>query len=122
MTPSIFWSLLKQSFAEWQRDKVSRLAAALAYYTAFALAPVLVIVIAIASFLFEQSTVQDRIIDQLQSLLGKDGAEMVRQMLVSAQSQDSNSFLATVVGVVLLLWALRGCLFIFKTRSIRSGT
>ncbi|PZO21790.1 MAG: ribonuclease BN [Leptolyngbya foveolarum] len=108
MNPSIFWSLLKQSFAEWQRDKVSRLAAALAYYTAFALAPVLVIVIAIASFLFEQSTVQGRIIDQLQSLLGKDGAEMVREMLVSAQSQDSNSFLATVVGVALLILGASG--------------
>lgn len=108
MNPSIFWSLLKQSFAEWQRDKVARLAAALAYYTAFALAPVLVIVIAIASFLFEQSTVQGRIIDQLQSLLGKDGAEMVREMLVSAQSQDSNSFLATVVGVALLILGASG--------------
>ncbi len=108
MTLSIFWSLLKQSFAEWQRDKVSRLAAALAYYTAFALAPVLVIVIAIASFLFEQSTVQGRIIDQLQNLLGEDGAELVRQMLVSAQSQDSNSFLATVVGFALLILGASG--------------
>jgi len=108
MNPSTLWSLLKQSFAEWQRDKVSRLAAALAYYTAFALAPVLVIVIAIASFLFEQSAVQDRIIAQLQSLLGNDGAEMVREMLISAQSQDSNSLLATVVGVVLLIAGASG--------------
>ena len=108
MTPSILWSLLKQSFAEWQRDKVSRLAAALAYYTAFALAPVLVIVIAIASFLFEQSTVQGRIIDQLQGLLGEDGAKMVQEMLVSAQSQDSNSFLATVIGVALLIVGASG--------------
>ena len=108
MSISVLWSLLRQSFAEWQRDKVSRLAAALAYYTAFALAPVLVIVIGIASFLFEQSTVQDRIIEQLQGLLGADGAEMVREMLVSAQSQDSNSFLATAVGVVLLIVGASG--------------
>ena len=108
MNLSILWSLLKQSFAEWKRDKVSRLAAALAYYTAFALAPVLVIVIAVASFLFEQSTVQDRIIEQLQGLLGENGAEMVQEMLVSAQSQDSNSFLATVVGVVLLIVGASG--------------
>lgn len=108
MNPSILWSLLQQTFAEWQRDKVSRLAAALAYYTAFALAPVLVIAIAVASFLFEQSTVQSRIIDQLRSLLGNDGAEMVQEMLVNAQSQDSNSFLATVVGVVLLIVGASG--------------
>ena len=108
MNISVLWSLLKKSFAEWQRDKVSRLAAALAYYTAFALAPVLVIAIGVASFLFEQSTVQDRIIEQLQSLLGADGAEMVREMLVSAQAQDSNSFLATAVGVVLLVVGASG--------------
>lgn len=108
MNPSILWSLLKQTFAEWQRDKVSRLAAALAYYTAFALAPVLVIAIAVASFLFEQSTVQGQIIDQLRSLLGEDGAGMVQEMLVSAQSQDSNSFLATVIGVVLLIVGASG--------------
>ena len=108
MNPSILWSLLKQSFAEWKRDKVSRLAAALAYYTAFALAPVLIIVIAVASFLFEQSTVQGRIIEQLQGLLGESGAEMVQEMLVSAQSQDSNSFLATVVGFGLLVVGASG--------------
>lgn len=108
MNPSILWSLLRQTFAEWQRDKVSRLAAALAYYTAFALAPVLVIAIAVASFLFEQSTVQGRIIEQLRGLIGADGAEMVREMLVNAQSQDSNSFLATVVGVGLLILGASG--------------
>ena len=53
MSFSIFYSLLKQTIAEWQKDKVSRLAAALAYYTTFSLAPILVIVIAVASFLFE---------------------------------------------------------------------
>lgn len=108
MNPSILWSLLGQTFAEWQRDKVSRLAAALAYYTAFSLAPVLVIAIAVASFLFEQSTVQGRIIDQLGGLIGNDGAAMVQEMLVSAQSQDSNSFLATVVGVGLLILGASG--------------
>ena len=108
MSISVLWSLLRQSFAEWQRDKVSRLAAALAYYTAFALAPVLVIAIGVASFLFEQSQVQGRIIEQLQGLLGEDGAELVREMLISAQSQDSNSFLATVVGVVLLIVGASG--------------
>ena len=84
------------------------MAAALAYYTAFALAPVLVIAIGVASFLFEQSQVQGRIIEQLQGLLGEDGAELVREMLISAQSQDSNSFLATVVGVVLLIVGASG--------------
>ena len=88
MTFSSFWSLLKQTVAEWQRDKVSRLAAALAYYTTFSLAPVLIIVIAIASFLFEQSTVQTRLLEQMQGLLGENAAGLIEEML-SSKSQCS---------------------------------
>jgi len=108
MSFSIFWSVLKQTIQEWQRDKVSRLAAALAYYTAFSLAPVLVIAIAIASFLFDQSMVQTRIIEQLRSLLGDNGAELIQEMLTSAQSQESGSFWATVISVGLLILGASG--------------
>ncbi|MEL6938994.1 MAG: YihY/virulence factor BrkB family protein [Cyanobacteria bacterium J06598_1] len=107
MNVSIFWSLLQQTVAEWQRDKVSRLAAALAYYTTFALAPVLVIVIAVASFLFEQSTVQTRIIEQLQGLLGENGAGLVQEML-TRKSQGSEGFWATLISVGLLIVGASG--------------
>ncbi|MGB7085814.1 MAG: YihY/virulence factor BrkB family protein, partial [Phormidesmis sp.] len=108
MSLSDFWSLLKQTVAEWQRDKVSRLAAALAYYTTFSLAPVLVIVIAIASFLFEQSTVQSRIVEQLQGLLGQGGADLVQEMLTSKQGQSSDGIWATVISVGLLIVGASG--------------
>jgi membrane protein len=108
MSFSIFWSVLQQTIAEWQRDKVSRLAAALAYYTTFSLAPVLVIVIAVASFLFEQSTVQSRIIEQLQGLLGENGAQLVQEMLTSAQANESDGFWATAISVGLLILGASG--------------
>lgn len=108
MSFSILWSLLKQTVAEWQRDKVSRLAAALAYYTTFSLAPVLVIVIAIASFLFEQSTVQTRIVEQLQGLLGNSGAELVEEMLTSSQAQSDSGFWPTIISVVLVIVGASG--------------
>ncbi|MGD1895723.1 MAG: YihY/virulence factor BrkB family protein [Phormidesmis sp.] len=107
MSFSVFFSLLKQTVTEWQRDKVSRLAAALAYYTTFSLAPVLVIVIAVASFLFEQSTVQDRIIEQIQGLLGDNGAQLVQEML-SSRSQSSDGFWATIISVGLLVVGASG--------------
>lgn len=107
MNLSIFWSVLKQTVAEWQRDKVSRLAAALAYYTTFSLAPVLVIVIAVASFLFEQSTVQTRIIEQLQGLLGENAAGLIQEMLTS-RTQTNDGFWATVISVVLLVVGASG--------------
>lgn len=107
MNPSILWSLLKQTVAEWQRDKVSRLAAALAYYTTFALAPILIIAIAIASFLFEQSTVQSRILDQIQSLLGANAAGLIEEMLTS-RSTSEGGFWATIVSVGLLILGASG--------------
>lgn len=107
MSFSIFFSLLKQTVAEWQRDKVSRLAAALAYYTTFALAPILIIAIAVASFLFEQSTVQERIIEQMQGLLGNSGAELVQEMLTN-KSQTDGGFWATIISIGLLIIGASG--------------
>jgi len=107
MSFSLFFSMLKQTVAEWQRDKVSRLAAALAYYTTFSLAPVLIIVIAIASFLFEQSTVQANIVEQLQGLLGESGAQLVEEMLTS-KSQSSDGLWATIISVGLLVLGASG--------------
>lgn len=107
MSFSIFYSLLKQTIAEWQRDKVSRLAAALAYYTTFSLAPVLIIVIAVASFLFEQSTVQTRIVEQMQSLLGENAAGLVQEMLTS-KAQEEQGLWATIISVGLLIVGASG--------------
>lgn len=107
MNISTFGSLLKQTADEWQRDKVSRLAAALAYYTTFSLAPVLIIVIAVASFLFEQSTVQARILGQMQGLLGENAAGLVEEMLTS-KSSGSEGLMATVVSVGLLILGASG--------------
>jgi len=107
MNISTFGSLLKQTVEEWQRDKVSRLAAALAYYTTFSLAPILVIVIAVASFLFEQSAVQARILEQMQGLLGENAAGLVEEMLTQKTS-GSEGLWATVVSVGLLIMGASG--------------
>ncbi len=107
MSFSLFFSVLKQTVDEWQRDKVSRLAAALAYYTTFALAPVLIIAIAVASFLFEQSTVQAKIVEQMQGMLGDSGADLVQEMLTS-KSQTDGGFFATLISVGLLILGASG--------------
>ena len=107
MSFSIFFSVLKQTVAEWKRDNVSRLAAALAYYTTFSLAPVLIIAIAVASFLFKQSTVQDRLIEQMQGLIGNSGAQLVQEMLTS-RTGSNDSFWATVISIGLLILGASG--------------
>jgi membrane protein len=96
-------SLLKETFTEWQEDKAPTLAAALAYYTVFSLAPLLIIVIAIVGLVFGADAAQGQIVAQLQSLIGKDGAQTVQDLIVKS-SHPNSGIVATVIGVATLLW------------------
>lgn len=69
--------LLKETFQEWQEDKASRIAAALAYYTVFSISPLLVIAIAIAGAFFGQETARAQITEQLTRLVGEDGVQPI---------------------------------------------
>lgn len=96
-------SLIKETFKEWQKDKAPTLAAALAFYTVFSLAPLLIIVIAVAGLVFGQEAAQGQLVGQLQSLVGKDGAEIIQQLVANASHRQSG-IIATLVGVGTLLW------------------
>ncbi|MDF0555518.1 YihY/virulence factor BrkB family protein [Kamptonema sp. UHCC 0994] len=96
-------SLIKETFKEWQKDKAPTLAAALAFYTVFSLAPLLIIVIAIAGLVFGQEAAQGQLVGQLQSLVGKDGAETIQQLVANASNLKSG-IVATIIGVATLLW------------------
>ena len=98
--------ILKRTFAEWQRDKVPILAAGLAYYTVFAVAPLLIIVIAVLTF-FGQGGAESTIVDQIRQALGDDVASLIGSMIENRQAQGGN-VLATVVGVVILLVGATG--------------
>jgi membrane protein len=101
------WDLLKEIFSEWSEDKAARLAAALAYYITFSLAPLLLIVIAIVGLLFGQEAVQGRVVEQIQGLVGPDGAQLVQTMLQSTRQSGSN-IVATLIGIVTLLLGATG--------------
>jgi membrane protein len=68
------WQLIKETLSSWSDDKAPRMGAALSYYTAFSLAPVLVLVISIAGLVFGRDAAQGRIVGQLEDLLGHDSA------------------------------------------------
>ncbi|NJM08435.1 YihY/virulence factor BrkB family protein [Candidatus Gracilibacteria bacterium] len=99
--------LLKQTFAEWNADKAPRLGAALAYYTVFSLAPLLVLAVAIAGFFFGQDAAQQEVLSQARGLLGEEGAGAVEQMIENA-NQPSSGVLATIIGIVTLLFGASG--------------
>jgi membrane protein len=104
----ILWRLLKETFSEYQKDKVSRLAAALSYYTIFSLAPLLIIAIAIAGFFFGEEAARGEIVFQVQGLVGKDGAEVIQTVIENAAKPTNNGLLASLVSVGILLFGASG--------------
>ena len=96
------WQLVKQAAEAWVDDYAPSMGAALAYYTVFSLAPLLLIVIAIAGLVFGADAARGEIFGQLNKLMGSDAAAAVEGMLVSV-SKPSEGITATVVGAVVLL-------------------
>ena len=70
--PQALLGILKDTYSDWSEDKASRLAAALAYYTAFSVAPLLLITITVAGLVFGREAAQGQIFGQLDGLLGAE--------------------------------------------------
>ncbi|MFP4345467.1 MAG: YihY/virulence factor BrkB family protein [Anaerolineales bacterium] len=101
------WDFVQEVIAEWSKDNASRLAAALAYYTIFSLAPLLIIAIAVAGFFFGEAAAQEAVVTQLESLIGQQGAEAVQQMLANANRPGAGT-VALIIGVATLILGASG--------------
>jgi len=102
-----YFTLFKQTISEFSRDKVPRLGAALAYYTIFSLAPLLLIVIAIAGIVFGHDAAQGKIFEQLRGVLGSTTAAAMQEMVKNAAKPKSGS-IATILGVATLILGASG--------------
>lgn len=102
MTPRILLDLSKAAFRNWRGDFAPSMGAALAYYTVFSIAPLLVITIAVAGLVFGQEFAQSAILDQARSLVGDNGTEAIEGMLAGAQRPKEGA-IASILGVVALL-------------------
>ena len=101
------WMLLRDSFYAWLDDNVQRLGAALAYYTVFSLAPLLIIVIAIAGLAFGQEAAQGQIMSQIEGLLGEEGAKATQAMIENAR-QPTAGLVAGLLGIIMLVFGATG--------------
>jgi len=95
------WILLKQVSKSWLDDYVPSMGAALAYYTMFSLAPLLLIVISVAGLVFGEDAARGEIAAQLGALMGARGASAVQDLLASVH-QPTEGAATTALGVVLL--------------------
>src|SRR5918996_1558949 len=106
--------ILKRTVAGWWNDNVPRLGASLAYYTLFALAPILIVAITIAGVFFGTEAVEREVTGQIRGLVGEHGARAVQAMLEGA-SQRSGNGVATAVGLVTFFLGATGAFLELQT-------
>ena len=95
--------LLKQTVNAWIDDNAPRLGASLAFYTLLSLAPLLIIVVAVAALAFGQKAAQGQLIWEIQDLVGKEGAQAIQGLIQSAYKPAAGT-MATVLGLLTLIF------------------
>ena len=102
-----FWfSVLKSTVSDFMEDKALRLAAALAYYAMFSLAPLLIIIMALASFVFGEENIRQQMHDQLSGMLGGESTKTIESM--TAARQMGSGTMAMILGIAALLFGASG--------------
>jgi membrane protein len=106
LKPQQLVDLVRRSVAAWIDDYAPSMGAALAYYTLFSIAPLLLIVISIAGLVFGADAARGQIFAELRDLMGEDGAAAVQSLLQSV-NRPTHGVLGTIIGgAVLLLGAM----------------
>jgi membrane protein len=100
-----FGSLLRRAGSAWVRDNAPRFGAALAFYTLFSIAPVLIIAVALAGFVFGAEAAQGQIVRQFQGLMGTQGASAVETVIQSIHKSAAGASTTAIALVVLLIGA-----------------
>ena len=100
--------MLKDTFYEWREDNASRLGAALAFYSLFSMAPLLLIAISIAGLVFGQEAAQGRVVQEIQGLLGRNAAESIETIIIESARTPAASVISGLAGLFALLVGASG--------------
>ena len=107
MSIDVWGGLVRSSAMKWWTDNALRLGASLSFYTAFALSPILIIVIAVAGLVFGEEQVQRALMEQISSLVGPGSAGAINSMLASARPA-AHGVLATCMSIATVLIVATG--------------
>lgn len=113
-----FLSIIKETFQEWSKDKAFAWAAALAYFTIFSIAPLLLITISIVGLVVGQRAAEGQVFSQIEQLVGPQAAPAVEQVVRSA-AQRQGGIIGVIVGTLVLLW---GASNVFKQLQLAVDT
>jgi membrane protein len=100
--------IAKSTWNEFNQDDCMTLGAAMAYYTVFSLAPLLLTVVSIAGLVFGREAVQNQIAGQIQGLIGAGAAEQVQTMLANQARNESGGIIGTAIGLLTLVFGATG--------------
>lgn len=106
-TIKLSFSLLKDSFNGFMDDNGLKLSAALSYYTIFSLAPMLLVIISVLNFFYRNGDIQGEVFGQITSLVGKNAAEQLLEILKNAE-MSKKSGVAAAIGIATLLIGATG--------------
>ena len=95
-------TLLEETYEEWSKDNASQLGAALAFYTIFSLAPILIIVVAVVGIVLGKASVQTYILAELAKIIGQDNGAYVMSVIQN-RYQAASGLKATLIAVALIL-------------------
>lgn len=102
------WSLFKETAEAWNAHNAQRLGASLAYYTIFSIAPLLLIFVSMAGFVFGQQAVRGEIYWQMRAVAGYQGAVFIQNILAGAHMHAKSGIIATAIGFTVLLLGASG--------------
>jgi membrane protein len=108
MNPKGLCMLVKDTFVQWSEDNPFQLAAALAYYTLFSMAPLLLIAIAVAGLVFGREVSQNQIIGVIEDLVGVQSARAIQAIIEIASQRPDSGFFASAIGMIFLLLGAGG--------------
>jgi membrane protein len=107
LTPREYLSLARESARSWSADYAPSMGAALAYYTLFSIAPLLLIAIAVAGLVFGADAARGEIFEQLHDLMGEEGARTIERLLQNVNKPREGG-IATAIGLGVLLLGASG--------------
>jgi membrane protein len=104
-----FWRLLREASLGWWNDRAMSLGAAIAFFTTFSLAPMLLATIAVAGLAFGREAAQGAVVSELGGLLGGTSASTLEQMIANARNTESG-IIGTTVGILTFLVLVTGAI------------
>lgn len=107
LNPKRLWLILRGAAFEWNEDKVPRMAAALAFYTVFSLAPIVIIAVTVAGMVFGREAALREVYEQARLLIGSDGVAAIRLLVEHAPARPTSA-VATIVGLATMFFAATG--------------